>query len=156
MSHPSPVRPDDPNMIKLLEKKFELIMEDPFLDKALKSRIAKQLSAAIDLRVACTDAFQNHQKLAAASQRAVRMDAATRSRYLRGTVAGLVQEQLALEEEKSRLNWQASKLAIFAPWRETTLFRRVVNLSALIVTDGVVSSLVRYQLKRYHRVCCNS
>lgn len=102
-------------MVKLIEKKIELTKEDPFMDEPLKSRITKRLSALIDLRVACTDAMQSYKKLAAASQRAAKMNAETKSRFLRGTVAGLVQEHLAMEREKSRLNWQVSKLVVFAP-----------------------------------------
>jgi hypothetical protein len=143
-------------MVKLIEKKIELTKEDPFMDEPLKSRITKRLSALIDLRVACTDAMQSYKKLAAASQRAAKMNAETKSRYLRGTVAGLVQEHLAMEREKSRLNWQVSKLVVFAPWREAPLSERVISLSALIVFDGLVSSLARFQLGRYYQSCCDS
>jgi hypothetical protein len=156
LSRPGPVRADDPNMIKLIEKKIELTMQDPSLDEPLKSRITKRLYAMIDFRAACNDAFQSRKKLAAASQQAARMDAEAKSRYLRGTVAGLVQEHLAREREKSRLNWQVCKLVLFAPWREAGVCERVVNLSALIVVDGVVSPLVRFQLGRLYKSCCNS
>lgn len=126
------------------------------MDEPLRSRITKRLSTMIDLRVASTDAMQSYKKLAAASQRAANMNAETKSRYLRGTVAGLVQEHLAMEREKSGLNWQISKLVVFAPWRETLLSERVVNLSALIVVHGVISPLVSFQLGRYYQSCCNS
>jgi hypothetical protein len=155
-SRPGPVRADDPNMIKLIEKKIELTKEDPFMDEPLKSRITKRLSAMIDLRVASTDAMQSYKKLAAASQRAANMNAETKSRYLRDTVAGLVQEHLAMEREKSRLNSQICKLAVFAPWREAAISERVVSLSALIVVQGLVSPLARFQLGRYYQSCCDS
>jgi hypothetical protein len=51
-----------------------------------------KMSGTIDQIVAGTDSTKVHMKLLAACQQAERLDAADRSKHLRDTVAGLLQE----------------------------------------------------------------
>jgi hypothetical protein len=57
-----------------------------------KRRAAMKMSGTIDQIVAGTDSTKVHMKLLAACQQAERLDAADRSKHLRDTVAGLLQE----------------------------------------------------------------
>lgn len=131
-------------------------MADPFLEEGRKSRAMKQFSAVLELSVAGVRSDQGHEKLSAAWKRAAELDATTKPGYLKGTVVGLVQEQLAMEREKSRLGWQTYKLYLFAPWEEATLSERVVNLSLLVSANGFRLPLVRLILWLRYRSCVNS
>ena len=154
LTRPSPIQTQDPNIvIKLIEKKIELVMAGPFLHEDQKSRITKILSANIDQIVTDINFTEVHKKVMAACQRAAKLDAATRSIHFRSIVASLLTEQLALEREKSRLAWESRKLTIFAPWGDAGLYDRVVNFSSAVIFNGFASPVTLFILEKQLRLC---
>ena len=110
-------------------------------------------SALLDCDAAFVDSLSNAKKLWAASRHTREMDAETKAKYYKGTLAGLAQEQLALDREASSQLWQASSVCMFAPWGDITFIDRVGNLSGLIWGNVLILPVVRSSMWVYYRWC---
>lgn len=119
--------PSDPNTVKVLEERIQATMADSKLDLAQKDRISKGMFALIDMNVAMNDSHQHFKKLQAALKRARDLDATTKAKSCKCTMAELYQEQLDSDKESSRLLWQASKLFLFAPLGDVEFAERVIK-----------------------------
>jgi hypothetical protein len=156
--HHGLIRADNPNPIEFgrrielegrtdlerrteLETRIRIIMADPNLDEAQKYRISERCSAERDLNIAFYASEQNAKKMSAASECVRELDAVSRGRYYRSTIAGLLQEHLALEREFSSQSWRTSKLFLFAPWGDVAFLERIVTVSGMITMNGLVLPL---------------
>jgi hypothetical protein len=126
-----------------LERRIRIIMADRKLDEAQKYRISERCSAETDLNIAFYASEQNAKKISVASERVRALDAVSKGGYYRGTIAGLLQEYLALNREFSSQFWRTSKLFLFAPWGDVALLQRVVAVSGMITMNGLVLPLMR-------------
>jgi hypothetical protein len=134
-----------------LERRIRIIMADPNLDEAQKYRISERCSAETDLNIAFYASEQNAKKMSAASECVRELDAVSRGRYYRSTIAGLLQEHLALEREFSSQFWRTSKLFLFAPWGDVAFLERIVTVSGMITMNGLVLPLTRSTAWTWHR-----
>lgn len=121
------------------------------LDEAKKDRISTRISSLIHTNAVVYDSLQIHKEITALLDRAKGLDDATKSQYLRDTVAPLLQKQVIMLKEQSRLFCQSGRLYLFAPLPDITFFERAVHLSAMMVMNVAVAPTGWLFLRIYHR-----
>jgi hypothetical protein len=146
-------RPHHLFTVEMLDSRIETKLADPSLDETKKNRLSTRYSALLDCDAAFVDSISNAKKLWAASKRTGEMDAETKAKYYKSTLAGLAQEQLALDKEASSQLWRASSVCMFAPWGDITFIDRVVNLSGLIWGNALILPVTRSSMRVYYRWC---